>query len=159
MLTMMGYYQAIKSTVHDAYETGIRPVGALALVCAAVSITFTFIAAPVFRAKGSFQVGRGLRMHQTGTFITDRRTASFTRQDWGRETDIYIKLIEDMDDSRWESFFSVLKTDESIGEELEEFADSAPKHRPGRGPSDYHIQGSDPVEAWEEMENWDEREY
>jgi hypothetical protein len=98
-------------------------------------------------------------MHQTGTFISDPRPRSFTRQGWERETAIYIKLINDMDESRWESFYSVLKTDESIGVELEEFVESGPKLRAGRGPSDYHIQGSDPVEPWDEMEAWDEREY
>jgi hypothetical protein len=40
ILTMLGYYQAIKSNIRAARATGINPVGALALVCAAVSITF-----------------------------------------------------------------------------------------------------------------------
>ena len=49
----MSYYQAIKSTIHTACMTGIDPVGALALICAAVSIPLT---APFFKLKRTFRL-------------------------------------------------------------------------------------------------------
>ena len=89
-------------------------------------------------------------MFKTGTFIEG--SGNFSKTLWGKETSIYMKLINEMSPGRWDLLYKALKTFESIGEELDEFADSRPQHRAGRGPSSYRIQDSDPVEPSDKME-------
>ena len=112
--------------------------------CTCLRISKYLYAAPVFRAEACFQVCRALQMYRTGVFIDG--TSQFCEREWGKEMEIYLKLIDDMKPSRWESFYGDLRSAESFGEQLNEVAYSAPRRHAGRGPSKYHIQDSDPAE-------------
>ena len=61
MQTMLSYYQSIKSDVDTAIKGESHPVGALALVCAAVS---TFCILFLHVRLSNLQVGHALRMCQ-----------------------------------------------------------------------------------------------
>ena len=82
-------------------------------------------------------------MHKTGIFILD--STAFSEKDWGPDTVIYMKLINQLSESRWEAFYSALKTTAEIIEELKEFSRANPDHYLKDRPEDYHTQDSDPV--------------
>lgn len=147
MQTMLSYYQSIKSDVDTAIKGEIHPVGALALVCAAVS---TFCILFLHFRLSNLQVGRALRMHQTGVFVVDR--TPFSETAWGRETAIYTKLINDMASNRWDGVYTELQLFETINGELKEHSESKPECRGERGPQSYRIQDSDPMEPGEDAE-------
>lgn len=89
-------------------------------------------------------------MHKSGTFIAD--PIPFSEKDWGRDTRVYSKLINDLSESRWASFYSALKLTEEFATELKEYS-KADMDRPLEDePEDYHIRDSDPVGSGEDAE-------
>ena len=81
-------------------------------------------------------------MHSTGHFIEDKR--SFSEKFWGHRTAIYIKLVKELSNSRWESFYAGLAYSENVQEKLNEC--SKPVETWTNNPDEYFIAGSDPIE-------------
>ena len=81
-------------------------------------------------------------MHSTGYFIEDRRP--FSEKFWGHRTAIYVKLVKELSDSKWEAFYAALAYSEGVQEKLSEC--SKPAETWTNDPNDYFIVGSDPVE-------------
>ena len=83
-------------------------------------------------------------MHKTGVFVLD--STPFSEKDWGKETAIYTKLINELSESRWTAIYSALKVTAAIVDELKECS-KANADRPEQDePEDYHIQDSDPID-------------
>ena len=89
-------------------------------------------------------------MHKTGMFILDSST--FSEKGWGKDTAIYLKLINDLSEPWWEAFYSALKTTAEIVDELKEYSKANPDRHPQDEPEDYHIQDSDPIEPDESVD-------
>lgn len=81
-------------------------------------------------------------MHSTGYLIEDRR--SFSEKYWGHRTAIYLKLIKELSNSRWENFYAALAFSEDVQEKMSEC--SKPVETWTDDPNEYFIFGSDPVE-------------
>ena len=87
-------------------------------------------------------------MHKTGVFIADQ--APFSEKDWGKDTAIYLKLINDLSASRWTAFYSTLKVTAEIVSELKEYSNADMDRTLQDESEDYHIQDSDPVDPGED---------
>lgn len=143
---MLIYYRQIRSDVDTARLTGIHPVGALALVCAAVSALPTCHSIRFVNPR--HQVGRALQMHKVGVFIAD--PTPFSEKDWGGDTGIYLKLINELSEARWEAFYSAIKVAAEVADELKEFSKVDTDNPLQDEPDGYHIRDSDPVEPDED---------
>ena len=80
-------------------------------------------------------------MHSTGHYIKDKRP--FSEKFWGHRTMIYIKLANELPDSRWDGLYSALAYTEGVHEKMNEF--SKPVEHWTDDPDEYFIVGSDPV--------------
>ena len=142
--TMLTYYQYIKSDIDTASSTGIHPVGALALVSAAVCTSLTVPTAGLVIYVD--QVGRAIKMHKTGVFV--HNSTPFSEKDMGKDTAACLKLIKELSEDRWTAFYSALKTTATIFDELRVVskANSEPLQDE---PENYHIQDSDPIDPGE----------
>ena len=81
-------------------------------------------------------------MHSTGYFIDDKRP--FSEKNWSGRTEIYIKLIKELSNSRWDGFYAGLACTADIEEKLDEC--SRPAGTWTNDLNEYFIVGSDPVE-------------
>ena len=89
-------------------------------------------------------------MHKTGNFILN--STAFSEKDWGKETAIYLKLINDLSESRWTAFYSAVEVTAEIVNELKEFSKANPDRPEQDEPEDYHIRDSDPVDPSENLD-------
>jgi len=142
---MVTYYRQIRSDVDTARLTSIHPRGALALVCAAVSTLP--MCHSIRLIDPHHQVARALRMHKTGVFITD--PTPFSEKDWGADTKVYLGLINELSDKRWDAIYSAIKVSAEVAHQFREFS-MADTDRPLQDESeDYHIRDSDPEDPEE----------
>jgi len=86
-------------------------------------------------------------MYKTGIFIPD--STAFCEKDWGKDTAIYLKLINELSEPRWKAIYSALKTTADILDELKEFSKANPDRLEQDEPDNYHIQDSDPIDPSE----------
>jgi len=85
-------------------------------------------------------------MHETGVFVLS--TTPFSEKDLGKDTRIYLKLINDLSESRWTAFYSALKTTAELINELTMVSKAGPETLQDI-PEGHHIQDSDPVDPGE----------
>ena len=120
---------------------GKNPMGALALICTVIWTPklplHTFIPTPTT----FLQVECTLLMHSTGYYIKDERP--FSEKFWGHRTMIYIKLVKELPDLRWDGLYSALAYTEGVHKKMSEF--SKPVEHWTNDPDEYFIVGSDPV--------------
>lgn len=81
-------------------------------------------------------------MYQTGVFIPD--PTGFSEKDWEKDTAIFMKLVNDLSESRWESFYSNLRIITKVSEEMEEISMANADPLQDK-PEHYRIQDSDPI--------------
>ena len=89
------------------------------------------------------QVARALQMHETGCFVLNQ--TPFSNKDFGKDTAVYLKLINKLSTSRWTDFYSELKTTTMIAEKLKAVKLSPESHLEDES-EEYHIRDSDPVD-------------
>jgi hypothetical protein len=85
-------------------------------------------------------------MHKTGVFVSN--TTSFCEKDFGKDTRIYLQLINKLSESRWTAVYSALKVTAEIIDELKMVSKASPGALQDE-PEGYHIQDSDPVDPGE----------
>ena len=89
-------------------------------------------------------------MYKSGVFVPD--STAFCEKDWGKDTAIYLKLINELSESRWEAIYSALKTTADLVNGLKEYSKANPDRLEQDNPEEYHIQDSDPVDPSEGMD-------
>ena len=95
-------------------------MGALALICTVIWTPklplHTFIPTPTT----FLQVECTLLMHSTGYYIKDE--CPFSEKFWGHRTMIYIKLVKELPDLRWDGLYSALAYTEGVHKKMSEFS-------------------------------------
>ena len=91
-------------------------------------------------------------MYKNGFFIVS--PTPFSEKDCGNDTAIYMKLISELSESRWEAIYRGLKITANICEEFKKISRADPdRHsRAEEKPEDYHIQDSDPIDPGEDAD-------
>ena len=88
-------------------------------------------------------------MHETGVFVSG--STAFSEKDLGKDTVIYLNLINELSDSRWTAFYSALKVTAEIVDELRSLP-KANQEPLQSGIDHYHIRDSDPIDASENVD-------
>jgi hypothetical protein len=80
-----------------------RPIGALALAAAAVSLNYSFC----HFCSLLFQVERGYFLHRSGDYLSN--TNEFSATNWLRATNMYVdKIKHDLTNDNWKAIFKAL---------------------------------------------------
>jgi len=88
-------------------------------------------------------------MHQTGVFVLN--ATPFSEKDLGKDTRIYLKLIDKLSESRWTGIYSALKVTAEIIDELRMVSKASPGALQDE-PGGFHIQDSDPIDPDEDVD-------
>ena len=143
--TMLAYYgkHGIKEylPMDSPSLTEKNPIGALTLVCTTVQTPEPLFMCPITNST-LLQVERAFLMHSTGYFIKDER--AFSEKWWGHRTTIYIKLVKELSNSRWNGINGALASAKDLLDKLKKA--SQPVVRWTNDPEEYFIVGSDPAE-------------
>ena len=82
-------------------------------------------------------------MHETGGFVLNQ--TQFSDKDFGKDTAVYLKLINKLSTSRWTDFYAELKTTTTIADKLKAVKLNPESHLEDESEG-YHIRDSDPVD-------------
>ena len=97
------YFTSFGIQTHCLSEDTGRPVGALALAAAAISIVYF---SPVLYLI-AFQVERGYHLHHSGDYVSN--TNEFSSTNWLKVTNMYVdKIKNDITEDNWEAIFNAL---------------------------------------------------
>ena len=89
-------------------------------------------------------------MHETSVFVLN--LTSFSEKDWGKDTAIYLKLIKELSEDRWTTFYSAVKLTTEITDELKALPKTNPEPPLQDDPEGYHIWDSDPIDSSEDLD-------